>query len=218
MATGQQPAVPRSTNLTYHPPLVTRDEREAAVGHRGCTVWFTGLSASGKSTIATALERRLVADNRQVAYRLDGDNLRGGLNRDLGFSPAERDENVRRVAEVARLFADAGVVALTAFISPYRAGREAARALHEREGLLFVEVHVDVTLAEAERRDPKGLYRMAREGRLRDLTGVSPDAPYEPPRLPEVHLRTEEQGVEACVEQVVAYLKTHGVWRQNGGE
>jgi adenylylsulfate kinase len=207
---------PKSTNITYHPPLVTRAEREASAGHRGCTVWLTGLSASGKSTIATALERHLVTSRASsltgaIAYRLDGDNFRAGLNRDLGFSPADRDENIRRVAEVAKLMADANVVAVTAFISPYRAGRDAARTLHEKDGLIFVEVYVDVELAEAERRDPKGLYKMAREGKIKDFTGVSPDAPYEPPLQPEIHLRTADKGLDACVAEIVDYLKARGV-------
>lgn len=203
---------PKATNLTYHPSLVTREERATNAGYRGCTIWLTGLSASGKSTIATAVERRLVS-NGQTAYRMDGDNLRTGLNRDLGFSPADRDENIRRVGEVAKLFADANVVVVTAFISPYRAARDAVRALHEKDGLLFIEVFVDVDLAEAERRDPKGLYRLAREGKLKELTGVSPDAPYEAPLHPELHLHTTHQGLEACVGEILTLLHVCGVWK-----
>jgi len=152
-------------------------------------VWFTGLSGSGKSTIATEVERVLIAQHRPT-YLLDGDNLRHGLNGDLGFSAADRAENVRRVAEVARLFADAGVVALVPLISPYRAGREHARAIHVAAGLPFVEVYVDTPIELCERRDPKGLYRKARAGEISGFTGL--DDPYEPPVTPELVLRPND--------------------------
>ena len=168
-------------NVTWHHGEVTAAERP----HRGATVWLTGLSGSGKSTVAVALERLLVAAGRP-AYRLDGDNLRHGLNADLGFSAADRDENVRRAGEVARLLADAGVVAIVPLISPYRAGRDRARALHAADGIPFVEVFVDTPIEECERRDPKGLYAKARAGEITGFTGV--DDPYEAPTAPELVL------------------------------
>jgi bifunctional enzyme CysN/CysC len=156
----------------------------------GATVWFTGLSGSGKSTVASALAGRL-ADQGVAHYLLDGDNLRHGLNGDLGFSEADRVENVRRVAEVARLFADAGLLALVPVISPYREGREQARAIHEAAGLVFVEVHMATSLDECERRDPKGLYAKARRGELQGMTGI--DDPYEAPIDPDL---TFDQGTD----------------------
>ena len=163
----------------------SRDQRLRALGLQGATVWLTGLSGSGKSTIAVALEEHLLAAGR-ACYRLDGDNLRHGLNADLGFAEADRTENVRRVGEVARLFADAGLVALVPVISPYAAGRAAVRAAHERDGLAFLEVFVDTPLDVCESRDPKGLYAKAREGTLTGMTGI--DAPYEAPDNPDVHV------------------------------
>ena len=180
---------PTATDITWHEPLVPRSERWEQLGVRGATVWFTGLSGSGKSTIATKVERVLIAQHRPT-YLLDGDNLRHGLNGDLGFSAADRAENVRRVAEVARLFADAGVVALVPLISPYRAGREHARAIHVAAGLPFVEVYVDTPIELCERRDPKGLYRKARAGEISGFTGL--DDPYEPPVTPELVLRPND--------------------------
>jgi bifunctional enzyme CysN/CysC len=168
--------------VTWHRGEVARRDRATA----GATVWLTGLSGSGKSSVAVALERLLVEAGRP-AYRLDGDNLRHGLNVDLGFSARDRTENVRRVGEVAQLFAEAGVVAIVPLISPYRAGRDRARARHSAAGLPFVEVFVDTPLAECARRDPKGLYARARAGELTGLTGV--DDPYEPPTSPELVLR-----------------------------
>ena len=167
-----------SSNVTWHDSDLPREERWAALGARGGTVWFTGYSGSGKSTVAAIVERLLVEAGRP-AYALDGDNLRHGLNADLGFSAEDRSENVRRVGEVARLFADAGVVALVPLISPYRADRAAVREQHEAAGLPFLEVHVDTPLDECERRDPKGLYAKARAGEITGFTGV--DDPYEPP-------------------------------------
>ncbi len=164
----------RSPDVVWHPGSLDRDERAGSLGFRGATVWFTGLSGSGKSTVAVACERLLVAGGRP-AYLLDGDNLRHGLNGDLGFSAEDRDENVRRVAEVARLFADAGMVALVPLISPYRAARDRARALHEAAGVPFLEVFVDAPLELCEARDPKGLYARARAG---ELTGMTRYASY----------------------------------------
>ena len=172
-------------NVVWHATDLARDERWAALGASGATVWLTGLSGSGKSSVAVALERMLVHEGRP-AYLLDGDNLRHGLNGDLGFSAEDRDENVRRVSEVARLFADAGVVALVPLISPYRAARERARAVHEAAGVPFLEVFVDTPLEECERRDPKGLYAKARAGEIKGFTGI--DDPYEAPEHPELVL------------------------------
>ncbi|HEX7094403.1 MAG TPA: adenylyl-sulfate kinase [Acidimicrobiales bacterium] len=192
-----------SENVVHHAPLVSRDERWEKLGLRGATVWFTGLSGSGKSTIATEVERRLV-DAGRPTYLLDGDNLRLGLNADLGFSTADRDENIRRVGEVAKLFADAGVVALVPVISPYRAGRDRARAVHEAAGLRFVEVFVDTPLEECERRDPKGLYAKARRGEITNFTGI--DDPYEPPLRPELVLRPGDGSPAELAAKVVAVL------------
>jgi adenylyl-sulfate kinase len=181
MPTEPDPA--SSPNVVWQRGQVGREERWAALGHPGATVWFTGLPASGKSTIAAGVEAHLLGEGRS-AYILDGDNLRHGLNGDLGFSASDRAENVRRTAEVSALLADAGVVVLVSLVSPYRADRAAARAAHERRTLPFVEVHVATTLEECERRDPKGLYARARAGELRGFTGV--DDPYEPPEAPDV--------------------------------
>ncbi len=192
-----------SPDVVWHPTTLGRDERAGALGHRGSTVWFTGLSGSGKSTVAAACERLLVADGRP-AYLLDGDNLRHGLNGDLGFSAADRDENVRRVAEVARLFADAGVVALVPLISPYREARRRARALHEAAGVSFLEVFVDTPLEVCEERDPKGLYAKARAGGLTGMTGI--DDPYEAPESPDLVLIPDDGGAVAAATRVLALL------------
>jgi bifunctional enzyme CysN/CysC len=175
-------------DVTWHESQVSRRRRWDALG-QGVTVWFTGLSGSGKSTVAAEVERLLFAAGRP-AYLLDGDNLRHGLNGDLGFSTSDRDENVRRVSEVARLFADAGMVALVPLISPYRAARQRARAMHAAAGLGFVEVFVDTPIELCEQRDPKGLYRRARAGEIAGFTGV--DDPYEPPLQPELVLRPDD--------------------------
>lgn len=190
-----------STNVTWHEGVVDRAQRWDALGHRGATIWFTGLPASGKSTIAAAVEARLLEAGRP-AYRLDGDNLRHGVCGDLGFTSEDRDRNVRRTAEVARLFADAGVVALVSVVSPYADARRAARELHERDGLRFVEVFVDTPLDECVRRDPKGLYARAQAGDLKGFTGI--DDPYEPPSEPDVQLRCDD--LEASVMRVLEAL------------
>lgn len=184
---------------------VTVAERARRNGHAGCVVWLTGLSASGKSTLAIELERELFRRGRQV-FRLDGDELRHGLCRDLGFSPADRRENIRRIGEVARLFADAGLICVTAFISPYRADRVMARACAPAGQ--FIEVYVNAPLAVCEQRDPKGLYARARAGELREFTGVS--APYEPPLEPEVEVRTDQQSVAECVAAILARVEGMG--------
>jgi bifunctional enzyme CysN/CysC len=190
---------PVTKGVTWHPGLVGRDERPS----RGATVWFTGLSGSGKSTVATAVERVLVAAGRP-AYVLDGDNLRHGLNGDLGFSAADRAENVRRVGHVARLMADAGVVALVPLVSPYRDDRDRVRALHEAAGLPFVEVFVDTPIELCEQRDPKGLYKQARAGELTGFTGI--DDPYEAPAAPELVLRPEDGDADAMAALVLERL------------
>jgi adenylyl-sulfate kinase len=182
---------------------VTREERMRDTGHGGGTIWFTGLPASGKSTTAFAVEAALQEQGRP-AYVLDGDNVRHGLCADLGFTAADRRENVRRVAEVARLFADAGTVAIVALISPERDGREAARATHAEAGLPFLEVYMDTPLDVCERRDPKGLYAKARSGRLQGLTGL--DAPYEPPLAPDVVLRSALTSLDDEVARVLDAL------------
>ncbi|HEX6750447.1 MAG TPA: adenylyl-sulfate kinase [Longimicrobium sp.] len=197
---------PAGRNLTWHAGAVTRADRERARGHRGATLWLTGLSASGKSTIARALEEELFRRGVE-SYVLDGDNLRHGLNRDLGFSPEERAENIRRVGEVARLLTDFGVIAVTAFISPYRSDRDGVRALLD-EGE-FLEVFVDADLATCEARDPKGLYARARRGEIAEFTGIS--APYEPPAAPELVIDSARHDVAGCVAQLVEMLESRGI-------
>jgi len=192
----------RSSNVVWQRGLLDRAQRWAALGHSGATVWFTGLPASGKSTIAAEVEARLLAEGRS-AFILDGDNLRHGLNGDLGFSAEDRAENVRRTGEVAALLADAGVTVLVALVSPYRADRATARSISEGRGLPFLEVHVATTLEECERRDPKGLYARARAGDLQHMTGI--DDPYEPPEAAEVVVGGGEAVGEA-VEAVLAAL------------
>jgi len=194
----------KATNIHWHEGNLSRDERWEALGRRGATLWFTGLSASGKSTIASALEQVLVKQGHP-SYRLDGDNIRFGLNKNLGFSAEDRAENIRRIGEVAKLFADAGHIALTSFISPYTADRDAARAVHAENGLPFIEVFVDTPIEVCEERDPKGLYKKARAGELKGFTGI--DDPYEAPLKPELVLDTSKLSLEACVDQCVAYLK-----------
>ena len=188
-----------STNVTWHDGEVGSGDRPSL----GATVWLTGLSGSGKSTVGAALERLVVAAGRP-AYRLDGDNLRLGLNADLGFSAADRDENVRRAGEVARLLADAGVVAIVPLISPYRAGRDRARAAHEAAGVPFVEVFVDTPIELCEARDPKGLYAKARAGEITGFTGI--DDPYEAPETPDLVLTPSDGDPETQARAVLALL------------
>jgi adenylylsulfate kinase len=196
------------SGVTWHPGAVDATARERLLGQRGAVVWLTGLSGAGKSTVARAVEERLVTAGR-LAYVLDGDNLRHGLNADLGFSPADRSENVRRAGAVAALMADAGLLVLAAFISPYRADRDAAR--HAVPPGRFLEVAVEAPLALCAARDPKGLYARARSGGLADLTGVS--APYEPPLEPDLVLATADTPVAACADAVVALLARRGLLR-----
>lgn len=196
-----------ATNITWHPNL-SYDERKSLRKQHGATVWLTGLSASGKSTIACALEQLLLQKGLS-AYRLDGDNIRFGLNKDLGFSESDRNENIRRISEVSKLFADSCTISITSFISPYRIDRDKARELHKESGLKFIEVFVDVPIEIAEQRDPKGLYKKAREGIIKDFTGIS--APYEAPESPELHLRTDLKTVEECAQIIYEYLITEKV-------
>lgn len=193
----------KSENITWSHGKVTLEEREQQNGHPGCVVWFTGLSGSGKSTLATELERELFMRGKH-AYVLDGDNVRHGLCSDLGFNPEDRKENIRRVGEMARLFADSGMICLTAFISPYRSDRELARKIAPPGR--FIEVFLSTPIEVCERRDPKGLYVKARTGAIKEFTGIS--APYEPPFNPEVELHTEQSSVAECV---AAILKRIGV-------
>ena len=193
-------------NVVWHPHPVTVAQREQLHGHRGVVLWFTGLSGSGKSTVAGALEEALHQQGVST-YLLDGDNVRHGLNRDLGFTAADRVENIRRIAEVARLMVDAGLIVLSAFISPFRAERAMARARVE-DGE-FIEVHVDTPLGLAEQRDVKGLYQKARRGELKNFTGI--DSPYEAPEEPEIRLDTTRLSLEAAAEAVITTLRLRGV-------
>jgi adenylylsulfate kinase len=194
-----------ATNIYWHEGAIARSDRERMNGHKGFTIWFTGLSASGKSTLAVALEAALYERGCHT-YILDGDNVRHGLNKNLGFSPEDRKENIRRIGEVANLFTDSGIINLTAFISPYREDRRTARDLLE-EGS-FIEVFVDCSLEVCESRDPKGVYKKARQGIIKDFTGIS--APYEEPENAEITVKTDELAIEECVERIISYLLEKG--------
>jgi adenylylsulfate kinase len=196
---------PKSTNISSVQLQVTRYQREKALGQRGVTVWFTGLSASGKSTVAMLVDQMLT-DRGKHCYVLDGDNVRFGLNRDLGFSPEDRNENIRRIGEVAKLFTQAGIINLTAFISPYRADRDRNRAMQEPRD--FVEIFMNCPLEICEQRDPKGLYLKARAGQIPEFTGIS--APYERPVNPEIVLDTGDESEEQSAARVISYLERHG--------
>jgi len=196
---------PKSRNITKITTHVTREDRERMLGQKGVTLWFTGLSGSGKSTVAIEVDR-LLTERGVACTVLDGDNVRHGLNSDLGFSPEDRNENIRRIGEVAKLFTEAGIINLTAFISPYRADRDRNRAI-QAEGD-FVEIYVDTPLEICEQRDPKGLYKKARAGIIPEFTGIS--APYEAPENAEIVLKTGEQSVEQSAAVVVAYLEKNG--------
>jgi adenylylsulfate kinase len=199
----------KSANITWHAGTVTRDERQKLLNQKGVTVWMTGLSASGKSTIAVILEQMLLHQHRH-AYRLDGDNIRHGLTKNLGFSAEDRTENIRRIGEVAKLFTDAGVVTICSFISPYKKDRESVRASNNAGE--FIEVYVHVPIETAEQRDPKGLYKKARaavaSGKGMGFTGV--DDPYEAPEKPEVLIETDKQSAEESAKQILAYLEKGG--------
>jgi adenylylsulfate kinase len=202
----------KATNITWHEGSVTRDEREKLLGQKGVTVWMTGLSASGKSTIAVILEQMLLHQKKH-AYRLDGDNVRHGLNKNLGFSAEDRAENIRRIGEVAKLFTDAGVIAITSFISPYKKDRDAVRASMKPGE--FIEIYINVSLEGAEKRDPKGLYKKARaalaSGKGMGFTGI--DDPYEAPEKPEIVIETERTKPEEAAKQIFAYLEKGGYLR-----
>ena len=198
----------KATNVTWHDGEISRQDRHKILRQRGVTIWFTGLSGAGKSTVAVELEKALHTQGK-LSYRLDGDNVRLGINKNLGFSEEDRTENIRRIGEVAKLFGDAGVIALSSFISPYKADRDRVRELHENANLEFIEVFVDCALEEAERRDPKGLYKKARAGEIKNFTGI--DDPYEPPESPEIHLRTDKMSLEEEVEVILEFLLNRGV-------
>ena len=197
----------KATNVTWQDGEVSREDRFNILRQRGATIWFTGLSGSGKSTIAVALERALYNIGK-LSYRLDGDNVRLGINKNLGFSEADRTENIRRIGEVAKLFGDAGVLSLSSFISPYKGDRDEVRELHDNAGLEFIEVFVDCSLAEAEKRDPKGLYKKARAGEIKNFTGI--DDPYEAPTNAEIHLKTDEMTLDEEVQIVLNHLQENG--------
>jgi len=197
-----------ATNVHWHDGEVSRDDRYRTLGQKGATLWFTGFSGSGKSTVAVALEQALMRRSR-LSYRLDGDNIRLGINKNLGFSAADRTENIRRIGEVGKLFADAGIIVLSSFISPYRADRDSVRALHQEGGLDFIEIYVDCPLDEAERRDPKGLYKKARAGQIKNFTGI--DDPYEAPNAPELVLKTVEMTLSQEVDAIIELMIQRGI-------
>lgn len=198
----------KATNVHWHEGDITREHRAGILGHKGATLWFTGLSGSGKSTVAVELEGQL-SEMGVLSYRLDGDNVRLGINKNLGFSAEDRTENIRRIGEIAKLFVDTGVVALSSFISPYKADRDQVRALHEEAGMDFIEIFVDCSLEAAESRDPKGLYKKARAGEIKNFTGI--DDPYEAPFQAEIHLHSDQQTLAEEVEAILAVLRERGI-------
>jgi len=201
-------AIQKATNVTWQDGEVTRQDRYQILRQKGATIWFTGLSGSGKSTIAVALENALF-ELGKLSYRLDGDNVRLGINKNLGFSEEDRKENIRRIGEISKLFGDAGTIALSSFISPYRADRDEVRRLHDATDLKFVEVFVDCSLEVAETRDPKGLYKKARAGEIKNFTGI--DDPYEAPTNAEIHLNTDRMTLEEEVSMIIDYLKANDI-------
>ncbi|MCP3739197.1 adenylyl-sulfate kinase [Rossellomorea sp. BNER] len=192
----------KQKNITWHQGKITKDDRHILNKHRSAVLWFTGLSGSGKSTISVELEKRLHVLGIHT-YRLDGDNIRHGLNYDLGFSEEDRQENIRRIGEVSKLFADAGILTLTAFISPYRLEREKVRELLKED---YIEIYVQASLEDCEKRDPKGLYKKARKGEIKNFTGI--DSPYEEPLKPEIIVNTSELSVVEAVNKIIIYLKS----------
>jgi adenylylsulfate kinase len=198
----------KATNVTWHDGEVTREDRNKILGQKGATLWFTGLSGSGKSTVAVALEQALAAKGK-LTYRLDGDNIRLGINKNLGFSADDRTENIRRIGEISKLFVDVGIVTLSSFVSPYRADRDLVRKLHEDAGMQFIEVFIDVPLSVAEERDPKGLYKKARAGEIPNFTGISD--PYEEPLNAEIVLNSHEMSLEEEVAVLLNILEERGL-------
>jgi adenylylsulfate kinase len=195
-----------ASNIVWHESNVTKEDRHQLNQHKSGILWFTGLSGSGKSTLSVAVEKRL-SDLGVRSYVLDGDNIRHGLNQDLGFNPHDRKENIRRIGEVSKLFVDAGFIVITAFISPYQEDRQLARELVEEKE--FHEVFVKCSLAECEKRDPKGLYQKARNGEIPQFTGIS--APYEEPQKAELLVETDKKTIDECVHDVIQYLKTQSI-------
>ncbi len=200
----------KSSNITWHHSMINKEDRERLLGQKGATLWFTGLSCSGKSTLATEVEKRLY-ERGHITYILDGDNIRHGLNKNLGFSPEDREENIRRIGEVAGLFRQAGVINMTAFISPYRADRRKARELAGKDE--FIEIFCKCNVNECEKRDRKGLYKKAKNGEIPEFTGVS--APYEEPEDPEIVIDTGRDTVEKGAEEIIRYLEEKGVLRKS---
>tara|TARA_R110001592_G_scaffold5051_2_gene27982 strand:+ start:291 stop:902 length:612 start_codon:yes stop_codon:yes gene_type:complete len=198
----------KATNVHWHDGEVSREDRNALLKQKGATLWFTGLSGSGKSTVAVALEKALM-EKGHLCYRLDGDNIRLGINKNLGFSAEDRTENIRRIGEISKLFVDTGVIVLSSFVSPYRADRDIVRDLHVAGDMDFIEVHVDVPLAVAEERDPKGLYKKARAGEIKNFTGI--DDPYEAPLKPELVLNSHEQSLEEEVAVLLEMMTARGL-------
>ena len=198
--------IQKATNITWHHGAIVKKDRERLLEQKGIVIWFTGLSGSGKSTLAHAVEEKLF-ENGHLCFVLDGDNIRHGLNKNLGFSPEDREENIRRIGEVAKLFAQAGVIAMTAFISPYRSDRDKVRTLLDTGE--FIEIFVKVPIDIAEERDPKGLYKKARAGEIKEFTGIS--APYEEPLNPELVIDTSEMDVEQSADRVLSYLRENGI-------
>lgn len=198
----------KATNVTWHDGETSQTDRNNLLGQKGATLWFTGLSGSGKSTVAVALEQELFKRGK-LSYRLDGDNIRLGINKNLGFSAEDRTENIRRIGEIAKLFVDCGVLSLSSFISPYREDRDTVRALHNSSDMTFIEVFVDCSLDVAESRDPKGLYKKARAGEIKNFTGI--DDPYEEPLNPEIHLQTDQMTLEEEVNAITDYLEANGI-------
>ena len=198
----------KATNVHWHGGDVNRDDRNQLLKQKGVTLWFTGLSGSGKSTVAVELEKALFAKGH-LCYRLDGDNVRLGINKNLGFSAEDRAENIRRIGEIAKLFVDTGVIALSSFVSPYREDRDLVRQLHEDSDMAFIEVFVDVPLSVAEERDPKGLYKKARAGEIKNFTGI--DDPYEAPEKPEIVLNSHEMSLEEEVDVLLSKLVEQGI-------
>jgi adenylylsulfate kinase len=200
---------PKSENITWHHSFITKEDRERLLGQKGVTLWFTGLPQSGKSTLAIEVEKRLF-EMGHITYILDGDNIRHGLNKNLGFSPEDREENIRRIGEVANLFRQAGIINMTAFISPYRADRQNARALAKQGE--FIEIFCKCSLDVCENRDTKGLYKKARAGEIPEYTGIS--APYEEPENPELTVETDQVTVEDGATKIISYLEKNGMIRK----